>query len=106
MSDTTAKPLTPCPLCGSDVGYKLRDGDTFSWWNVDCAGCGSTVSECRSDSSTKLGAPKPERWIAADDAWNDAGAYSFGLRAEVERLRAALASLHDLGSVSPGKDTP
>lgn len=75
--------LVRCPLCGSDKGYVLADGSTFRWRGVQCAGCGQEVSECRSDNDTSLNAPKPARDAAADDAWNEAGAYA-------ERLRLAL----------------
>lgn len=81
-------PLVACPFCGASKGYTLRDGDTYRWWMVMCAGCGAGVAECRSDSSTKLDAPKPPRWPAADEEWNAAGAYA-------DRLRRFLMAARD-----------
>jgi hypothetical protein len=77
-------PLVPCPFCGASKGYTLRDGDTYRWWLVMCAGCGAGVAECRSDSSTKLDAPKPVRWQAADDEWNEAGKHAQQLRTALQ----------------------
>ena len=82
--------LAPCPMCGGTKGYTLHDGSTYRWWVVQCADCGRDVSECRSNGSTNLHDPKPERWNAADESWNDAGAHAAALAAEVERLTACL----------------
>lgn len=82
--------LVACPLCGAGHGYTLADGGTFRWWSVRCKGCGQELSECRSDGSTRLGAPKPARWPAADDAWNVAGAHA-------QRLRDFLVTIRDTG---------
>ena len=73
-------PLVGCPFCGASNGYTLGDGSTFRWWIVLCADCGADVAECRSVSSTKLDAPKPARWPAADEEWNAAGAHAHMLR--------------------------
>lgn len=80
-------PLVPCPLCGGRSGYSLRGGETYRWWNVQCADCGRTVDECASDRRTQLGTVLPTRWIHADDAWNAAGAHAERLRRLLERYR-------------------
>lgn len=80
-------PLVGCPFCGANSGYTLGDGSTFRWWTVLCAGCGAGVAECRSDNRTKLDAPKPDKWAAADAAWNEAGAHA-------HKLRVSLAAIH------------
>ena len=72
--------LVACPLCGADKGYTLRDGSTYRWWIVSCAGCGNDLGECHADRTLKIGAAKPERWEWADEHWNQVGAYAQGLR--------------------------
>ena len=76
----SATKLFACPLCGADKGYMLQGGSTYRWWEVCCKACGEAVTECRSDRNTSLDAPKPDRDIAADEAWNAAGQYAEGLR--------------------------
>lgn len=73
-------PLVACPLCGESKGYTLHEGTSYRWWRVCCGHCGADVDECRSDGGTSLGRPKPERWPAADHAWNEAGKHAHELR--------------------------
>lgn len=82
-------PLVECPFCGRREGYKLAEGDTYRWWLVQCAACGAGVSECHSDRRTQAGTELPETWMAAHEAWNEAGKYAHELRCalyEVDRL--------------------
>lgn len=78
--------LVPCPLCGRSDGYTLHDGSTYRWWVVRCAGCEAEFGECRSNGSTRLDAPKPARWKAADQVWQEAGKHAQSLRNEIKRL--------------------
>ena len=71
-------------MCGEAKGYTLSEGSTYRWWDVSCAACGREIGECASDRRTHLGGILPDRWEAADEAWNDAAAHA-------ESLRAALA---------------
>lgn len=68
--------LLPCPMCGSDKGYTLGTGPTYRWWNMNCNGCGRIVDECASDRRHHFDSKLPDRWPAADEAWNEAGAYA------------------------------
>lgn len=72
----TLPPLLPCPMCGSDKGYTLGTGPTYRWWNMNCNGCGRIVDECASDRRHHFDSKLPDRWPAADEAWNEAGAYA------------------------------
>ena len=81
--DQPVRPLVPCPLCGTDAGYRLVDGNTYRWWGVRCGACSELVSECRSDCRTDMGRALPKRWPSADDARNEAGRHA-------QRLRDAL----------------
>lgn len=83
MSDTGTA-LVECPLCGGTDGYMLSKGDTYRWWLLFCAACGEQVTECAADRKAAVGA-YPERWPAADEAWNSAGAHAQSLRDEVAR---------------------
>lgn len=87
-------PLVGCPLCGADNGYLLAEGSTYRWWLAQCKHCGGTVAECASDCRTTAGTVLPDRWPAADRAWNDAGGYANSLRVEVERLRDCRTCAH------------
>ena len=89
-------PLVACPLCGERKGYILHEGTSYRWWRVCCGHCGADVAECRSDGGTTLGAPKPERWPAADHAWAQAGKHAEELRQAVRAL-AALNAWHHFG---------
>lgn len=82
-------PLVPCPMCGSLRGYALKDGSTYRWWDVFCVNCGRTVDECASDRRTQLGTGLPDRWPAADAAWNAAGEHAQKLRIGFERYETA-----------------
>ena len=82
-----------CPMCGAPDGYRLEDGSTFRWWRVICNGCDRSIDECRSDSRTQLGTVLPERWEAADSVWQQAAEYAATLRAQRDRLLAALEEM-------------
>lgn len=79
--------LVPCPLCGGRSGYRLAPGSTYRWWGVQCSDCGDQVTECSGDRRTQFDRPLPDRWSAADEAWNAAGQYAESLRADAERFR-------------------
>jgi hypothetical protein len=81
MSDTTG--LVACPLCSEHKGYMLIDGSTFRWWSMCCNGCGTELAEVRAD--IKFDFP-PERTVAADAAWNEAGAHAQSLRDRIAEL--------------------
>ena len=84
LGDRVSTDLVACPLCGADKGYQLCEGSTSRWYSICCVACGQEVVECR---------------IAADPAaaWNKAGAYADGLRAEIERLRTELDGRFGIG---------
>lgn len=83
-------------MCGGKNGYSLREGATYRWWNVQCNDCGRIVDECHSDRRMKVGTALPDRWPAADQAWNEAGAYA-------ARLAAIFAGLPDSVPVRLGE---
>lgn len=83
-------PLVACPLCGKREGYKLAEGDTYRWWRVQCKACGADVAECHSDRRTQAGTELPQTWMAAHEAWNEAGKYANELRKSLARLADAL----------------
>lgn len=74
--------LVPCPLCGGEKGYALREGSTYRWWYVSCAACGDELGECHADRTHGDG-PLPTRWEHADDHWNAIGAHAQSLRAQL-----------------------
>ncbi len=80
-------PLVACPFCGKDDGYRLAEGDTYRWWLVQCKACGAGVAECHSDRRTQAGTELPQTWMAAHEAWNEAGAYAHKLRTLLARYR-------------------
>lgn len=94
--------LVPCPMCGNPDGYFLQEGCTYRWWNVLCKKCGRIIDECASDRRTTTGTVLPSRWPAADETWNEAGAYA---RAAVlaERERNAEIVLQELGDTGQAK---
>jgi hypothetical protein len=108
-------PLLPCPLCGQSNGYTLHDGNTYRWWWVRCAACGSDLAECSSDRRTSMSQPLPLRWPSADEAWNEQGRHAESLRtsaavateiaaqygADRDMLRDALAALVTAAEVGP-----
>jgi hypothetical protein len=81
--------LLPCPFCGAEQGYKLRNGSTYRWWIVACASCGDEIGECRSRGNRQAPADI-DRDEVADEHWNRLAARADRLRAEVEALRALL----------------
>jgi len=80
-------PLVACPFCGKDDGYRLAEGDTYRWWLVQCKACGAGVAECHSYRRTQAGTELPQTWMAAHEAWNEAGAYAHKLRTLLARYR-------------------
>lgn len=96
MTDMDMPPLLPCPMCGSKDGYTLGTGPTYRWWNMNCNGCGRIVDECASDRRHDFDSKLPDRWPAADEAWNEAGAYAAAeVAKERERIRAAIMAKHE-----------
>lgn len=83
--------LHPCPLCGAEQGYMLRMGDNHCWFNVLCAGCHEIVAESRRSGHSAEG-----RNPAADDAWNQAGAYAARLRERIAVLEPCLGLLREV----------
>ena len=81
-------PLVACPFCGEQEGYKLAEGDTYRWWLVQCKACGAGVAECHSDRRTQAGTELPQTWMAAHEAWNEAGRHTNELRHAVRALAA------------------
>lgn len=86
MSESSVE-LHPCPLCGASLGYELRPGETFRWFDVMCSGCKENVAESRRGKH-----PMEGRNPAADVAWNKAASYAAELLAECQRLRAEIAA--------------
>ena len=82
--------LKPCPLCGGTSGYVLHPGESHRWWSIDCAQCGRTIDDCRSDRRTNTDSQLPASWPAADEAWNEAAAYADKLLADRAALLEAL----------------
>jgi hypothetical protein len=76
--------LSPCPICGSEKGYRLWPGSTYRWWAVQCWECGREIGECRTQNVTIVA----NRCIAADEVWQDASAYSAALKNRVTELEA------------------
>ena len=89
-------PLVACPLCGESKGYTLHDGTSYRWWRVCCGHCGAGVAECHSDRRTQAGSELPQTWMAAHEAWNEAGKHAHELRQAVREL-AALNAWHHFG---------
>ena len=58
----------------------LAEGDTYRWWLVQCKACGAGVAECHSDRRTQAGTELPKTWMAAHEAWNEAGKHAHELR--------------------------
>lgn len=44
----------PCPWCGCAKEPTIRDGSTFRWRVVECAECGASPGEFRSDNRFDL----------------------------------------------------
>jgi len=99
-------PLVACPLCGADSGYLLTEGSTYRWWLAQCKHCGDTVAECASDRRTSAGTVLPDRWPAADEAWNAAGAHAHMLRGALRQVAQAHAWLAFGECRSFGADVP
>jgi len=82
-------------MCGNPDGYFLQEGCTYRWWNVLCKKCGRIIDECVSDRRTTTGTVLPSRWPAADETWNEAGAYArAAVLAERERIAARWEAAH------------
>lgn len=87
-------------MCGGPSGYSLAGGATYRWWSVQCKDCGRVVDECASDRRTQLGTALPERWPAADEAWNNAGAHAESLRTELLCVQADAARWQGLAETA------
>lgn len=89
--------LYPCPICGETKGYRLYNGETYRYWDVNCTSCGELIAECHSDRRTDLRSKLPETWQDADDAWNENAEYAYKLKCKVEELEKIIAMAQDGG---------
>jgi hypothetical protein len=73
-------------MCGSGDGYRLHEGSTYRWWNMQCIACCRIVDECQSDRRTQLGFALPKVWPSAHHAWNEAAKHAQELRAALQEV--------------------
>ena len=103
--------LLPCPFCGGEDGYRVHEGSTFRWRNLLCADCGEMVAEARNTANPhEIPTDSTPRYADGDEAWNVAGAYAQGLRANGDRavrlLHLAMAQLRRWGDAYGAHEPP
>ena len=108
MSDNTDHKLLPCPFCGGEALHSTTHHDNDSQEEVQCAGCGASIVHWlpwTADGEEKAAAIASvcDRWnkrapdprLEEFHTWERATDRFAELRAENERLRAAMVKARD-----------